>query len=760
IHGTSYYDQAPRFTDVMKSSGNWITFNASGSSPWDTHQRNAMPKDVNGYPTRIPFTPSGGVPQACRFMINNYYVGKYVILYDGVGRLRVNGGVSSSVSNGKIYLDFTGQGNNSWIDILESQEGNHIRNIRILPVEYENSPNSAPLFLQEFLDGLEPFHTLRFMDWTKTNDSNQEIWTDRPTPSSHTQASVGTSIEYAIELCNILKVDAWFCTPHKADDNYIRNFAKLVKEQLDPSLKVYIEASNELWNWQFTQAKYVLDNAPGHRNAYVSQDLAKLGAAGTNHPEKDAYMMARTFRIWEEEFSKDRLIRVATGQHSYMATSRRVLEYLFKVDKKGCDMYSVGGYFNFDRADHPKWLESCQTGNLVKPAEIIESAHRQFEKGEKTWTLRTAEIVNEYPGVAYSVYEGGQHMQPHRQEVHCYNQSVYDAQIHPDIYGMYMKNFENHVDPIVNCQLFMAFSYASRREHRYGSWGHLENFGQLKQDLRKVAPKYQALLDANTPKGTTPPPPNPITLRNPDNPASTVNGIHSAYYEGIWNRLPDFSTLTPVKEENLTNFSIASAQQADHFAFRFTGYIDVPADGEYTFFTNSDDGSKLYIGTTTVVDNDGLHAAREVSGKIGLKKGKHAITVEYFENTGNHILQVSFAGPGINKTLIPNNALYRIGRENQPPLVSITSPSNNAEFLAGSDVTITASASDEDGTVSKVEFFAGATKIGEVENEPYTIIWSNVQAGTYSVTAKATDNDGASTISTARNIVVNTQVLP
>jgi hypothetical protein len=72
------------------------------------------------------------------------------------------------------------------------------------------------------------------------------------------------------------------------------------------------------------------------------------------------------------------------------------------------------------------------------------------------------------------------------------------------MYDMYMTNFTTHVDPAVNCQLFMAFSFVGQRESKYGSWGHLESLDQLNQNLMQVAPKYQALLDANIAKTDIP----------------------------------------------------------------------------------------------------------------------------------------------------------------------------------------------------------------------------------------------------------------
>jgi len=148
-------------------------------------------------------------------------------------------------------------------------------------------------------------------------------------------------------------------------------------------------------------------------------------------------------------------------------------------------------------------------------------------------------------------------------------------------------------------------------------------------------------------------------LRNPDNPTDTESGIEYSYYEGNWDLLPDFGTLTPVKTGNSSNFDLSVRDQNDYFGFEFSGYIEVPADGDYTFYTSSDDGSKLYIGEEEIVDNDGLHGVQESSGSIGLKAGKHAIRVVFFEKTGEESLSVSWEGPGLSKAAVPSNALYR-----------------------------------------------------------------------------------------------------
>jgi len=95
------------------------------------------------------------------------------------------------------------------------------------------------------------------------------------------------------------------------------------------------------------------------------------------------------------------------------------------------------------------------------------------------------------------------------------------------------------------------------------------------------------------------------------------------------------------------------------------------------------------------------------------------------------------------------------GPGNQPPTVSITSPSEGATFTEGDNITINADASDSDGSVTLVEFFQSSTKLGEDASSPYSYTWNSVSAGSYSLTARATDNEGATTTSSAVNITVN-----
>ncbi len=139
----------------------------------------------------------------------------------------------------------------------------------------------------------------------------------------------------------------------------------------------------------------------------------------------------------------------------------------------------------------------------------------------------------------------------------------------------------------------------------------------------------------------------------------TGAGMDVEYYEGSWTTVPDFDSLTPLRTEVASVPMAYIRNREDNYGLRFSGYISIETAGTYTFYTNSDDGSKLYINGSLVVDNDELHGATEESGTKILGVGKAEFVVDYFDATGGHLLEVSYAGPGIPKQVIPVTKLFR-----------------------------------------------------------------------------------------------------
>ncbi|MBE7174123.1 MAG: M4 family metallopeptidase [Williamsia sp.] len=146
---------------------------------------------------------------------------------------------------------------------------------------------------------------------------------------------------------------------------------------------------------------------------------------------------------------------------------------------------------------------------------------------------------------------------------------------------------------------------------------------------------------------------------------SSTGGLTYKYYEGSWNSLPDFNTLTPVKTGTSANVDIneRTAGRADNYAFVWQGYITIPTAGTYTFETVSDDGSKLYFNTlynpaaNATVNNDGLHAPVSATGTVNvLAAGTYPISITFFEKDGGEQMQVYWTGPNFARQAIPNSA--------------------------------------------------------------------------------------------------------
>src|SRR5262249_20966673 len=131
------------------------------------------------------------------------------------------------------------------------------------------------------------------------------------------------------------------------------------------------------------------------------------------------------------------------------------------------------------------------------------------------------------------------------------------------------------------------------------------------------------------------------------------DGLKYEYYEGDFKQMTDFVSKPAAGAGVCTGFDISMRKQDTHFAFRYTGYIRIPADRVYRFWTKSDDGSRLFIDDRMVVENDGLHSLHEESGVAALAAGLHPITVTFFENTGGFDLQVYWSGPNLKKEPIP-----------------------------------------------------------------------------------------------------------
>ena len=152
------------------------------------------------------------------------------------------------------------------------------------------------------------------------------------------------------------------------------------------------------------------------------------------------------------------------------------------------------------------------------------------------------------------------------------------------------------------------------------------------------------------------------------------------------------------------------------------------------------------------IDPTQLARPRNADGSLPVIEFMHLAAGSDLIDSGIDV-GLPFSGPapdlGAFETIAPTTIVV-----NKNPVISLTSPSKSASFTSPATITISATASDPDGTISKVEIFQGNVKIGEKTALPYSVTWKEVPEGTYSLTAVATDNAGARTASVAVSVTV------
>ena len=146
------------------------------------------------------------------------------------------------------------------------------------------------------------------------------------------------------------------------------------------------------------------------------------------------------------------------------------------------------------------------------------------------------------------------------------------------------------------------------------------------------------------------------------NPGKVVAGLHYRAYEagtGGMQTIRQFTELSPVREGLSTDVSRKLLTRKENAGLVFEGYLKVTADGLYTLYLTSDDGSGLWIDGAQAIDNDGSHGAEERTVRMPLKKGYHAIRLAYFNGTGDGALRLQYSREGESRHDIPGTLYYQ-----------------------------------------------------------------------------------------------------
>jgi len=373
--------------------------------------------------------------------------------------------------------------------LLQSDPNDPVHNIRVLMPGTENTYQSQPYY-QPWRQEVQKFSVLRFMDWGKTNNwgfgtpwdtqanTDRISWSQRAQNDYYTWTThKGIPYEMMAKTANDLGVDIWLTVPHNASDAYIREMARFFRDNLHSDRTVYIEYSNEIWNWMFGQTKWLNDQG--------NQNLA--------WPERTVPFIQNVMDIWTEEYAgqMDRLVRTVGVQGASWGLSQR---FASNLRPGSFDAIAPAAYFHIDAAGY---TELARLGANATADDVIRLTQAsQAEALSQLQALKTQ--VADPLGVPMLFYEGGQHLTPQPfGSVQPYNQALMDAQRHPGMRTLY-DNWFAGIHQILDGQatVFANFSFVKQRSGRYGSWGMLES---MTQDRNLIpAPKYDALMQEIT----------------------------------------------------------------------------------------------------------------------------------------------------------------------------------------------------------------------------------------------------------------------
>ncbi|MEO7802324.1 MAG: Ig-like domain-containing protein, partial [Ginsengibacter sp.] len=186
-------------------------------------------------------------------------------------------------------------------------------------------------------------------------------------------------------------------------------------------------------------------------------------------------------------------------------------------------------------------------------------------------------------------------------------------------------------------------------------------------------------------------------------------------------------------------------------------FICATTEANATVVFRVDDRVKYYLDNISVYEADAFITDVDDSLRFEYNASKSSKTIslgdDYVDAKNNKFSGSITLQPYTSAVLIKQNVSSSTAPANVAPVVALTSPAADAGFTSPATISIAATATDSDGTVSKVDFYKGSTLIGSDNTSPYTYSWGNVAAGSYTITAKATDNDGA--VKTSASVAVN-----
>lgn len=321
-----------------------------------------------------------------------------MILYDGEGVIKVPNQLYKLTKPGRIVVNVNGQKGIFRLDISKIIPQNYIKNIRVVPITQEET-YVQKRWNPSFLARWQGVACLRFMDVMQTNGSQQTVWQKRPKPTDASFASKGVPIEWLVYLANQVNCDAWFCMPHYADDDYIKQFASYVNENLKPNLRAWLEYSNEVWNGGFQQSKYASQMG-------LQQKLSSKPYEATF--KYYAYRSMQIFKIWTDTFNgHDRFVRVLASQAANQYATEQILSYQDVASQ--ADVLAIAPYVTFSVSSTSEDGTNDKLVSTWSLDKLFEHINRICLPESTQWIKNSKKLADDY-GLKLVAYEAGQHL--------------------------------------------------------------------------------------------------------------------------------------------------------------------------------------------------------------------------------------------------------------------------------------------------------------------------------------------------------------
>jgi arylsulfatase A-like enzyme len=164
------------------------------------------------------------------------------------------------------------------------------------------------------------------------------------------------------------------------------------------------------------------------------------------------------------------------------------------------------------------------------------------------------------------------------------------------------------------------------------------------------------VLQVRRPDSGAPRPYDSATVPAATKAAMRAGELDFSVFKGTWPWVPEFGAMQPAHSGHAAGLDLSVRPSDDNFGIAFSGFIAVPADGEYTFYLRSDSGALLRLHEATVIDDDFNHSGAEISGRIRLEAGAHPFRLYYRHGSGPRLLKLAYSGPGLKRQAVPTSA--------------------------------------------------------------------------------------------------------